>query len=532
MGVKSVGTPPTPHLLDGSEPALAENKLNSKITAKTDECVTIEDNSKKSERSGSAAAGVSNIESGFMSFPEKIMMLLNKRLAKDAMWWLPDGDAFCILPVPFTEKVLDKHFQGTKFESFTRKLNRWGFKRVAGDGIPLNSIAFYHNLFHKDKPELLKDMSGGKTRSPIETREKKTSVKGKEEITKPDLSTHHLGFGTESRGGATRESLQELERKMLRESTLHVSDDYSARQRLLPVASSQDTNRGSVTNTIGLSPGRNRIDALPNLRALLTQQMGIQSHALSLNSSNETSIREQLLRARNVNQLPADLFSKLSQQRVTEMEQLLSSSDTSRRLAQQQESFLQSSMSAENTRLLLQQLGSLNPPVSSELSSRLIAQRAGVLGTYGGVSDSSTLLDQLNPDTEIALRLLMAQQRGHAEPLSSALAATIARQQLENVETFPSADIQARLLAERLRVAEMRDNSRNIVNRLLLSQNMVRDQSSEAADLRTRLMMNTANNHRGQQALLSESGLTEQQLYELHLLEQHRARLGGGAYGR
>ena len=63
-------------------------------------------------------------ESGFMSFPEKLMSLLEGNEVQDAMWWLPEGDAFCLVPTSF-DTVLDKHFQGTKFESFTRKLNRW-----------------------------------------------------------------------------------------------------------------------------------------------------------------------------------------------------------------------------------------------------------------------------------------------------------------------------------------------------------------------------------------------------------------------
>jgi HSF-type DNA-binding len=64
------------------------------------------------------------LESGFLSFPEKLMSLLEGGEVSESMWWLPDGESFCIAPASF-EAILDKHFQGTKFESFTRKLNRW-----------------------------------------------------------------------------------------------------------------------------------------------------------------------------------------------------------------------------------------------------------------------------------------------------------------------------------------------------------------------------------------------------------------------
>lgn len=63
-------------------------------------------------------------ECGLLTFPEKLMSLLNERQVSDCMWWLPDGDAFCLQPQLFKVKVLGPHFR-CKFESFTRKLNRW-----------------------------------------------------------------------------------------------------------------------------------------------------------------------------------------------------------------------------------------------------------------------------------------------------------------------------------------------------------------------------------------------------------------------
>ena len=68
--------------------------------------------------------GNENVDIPF-NFPERLMDLLEKQVAKDAMWFLSGGDAFAIVPKLFSEQVLDKFFQGTKFESFTRKLNRW-----------------------------------------------------------------------------------------------------------------------------------------------------------------------------------------------------------------------------------------------------------------------------------------------------------------------------------------------------------------------------------------------------------------------
>jgi HSF-type DNA-binding len=62
-------------------------------------------------------------------FPNKLMALLEKRVARDAVWWLRDlGDTkgvFAINRKVFTKKVLDAAFNGNKWSSITRNLNRW-----------------------------------------------------------------------------------------------------------------------------------------------------------------------------------------------------------------------------------------------------------------------------------------------------------------------------------------------------------------------------------------------------------------------
>jgi hypothetical protein len=82
-----------------------------------------------------------------------------------------------LIPVVFAEKVLDKHFQGTKFESFTRKLNRWGFKRVAGQKVPANTIAYYNKHFIRGQQKLLKNMNGGKTKMAASRESKREQTK-------------------------------------------------------------------------------------------------------------------------------------------------------------------------------------------------------------------------------------------------------------------------------------------------------------------------------------------------------------------
>jgi len=97
-----------------------------------------------------------------LTFPEKLMELLNKEDCQDAMCWLTNGKAFALQPSMFMQKILPKYFEGTKFESFTRKLNRWGFKRIAGEDAPDDTFAYSHHLFKREYPELCRGMSGGK----------------------------------------------------------------------------------------------------------------------------------------------------------------------------------------------------------------------------------------------------------------------------------------------------------------------------------------------------------------------------------
>lgn len=64
-----------------------------------------------------------------VNFPDKLMLLLDKKAAPDAVYWLRDmGDVvgpFAINRKAFTVQLLNKSFNGNKFPSITRNLNRW-----------------------------------------------------------------------------------------------------------------------------------------------------------------------------------------------------------------------------------------------------------------------------------------------------------------------------------------------------------------------------------------------------------------------
>ena len=57
--------------------------------------------------------------------PDKIMEILMKEEAPEAIWWLHDGTAFAMQKEKFQAQILDTHFRGNKFKSVVRNLHRW-----------------------------------------------------------------------------------------------------------------------------------------------------------------------------------------------------------------------------------------------------------------------------------------------------------------------------------------------------------------------------------------------------------------------
>lgn len=65
---------------------------------------------------------------------------------------MPHGRAFLVKkPKLFTSHVLPNYFKQSKFFSFTRQLNLWGFKRITRG---VDAGAYYHELFLRGRPYL------------------------------------------------------------------------------------------------------------------------------------------------------------------------------------------------------------------------------------------------------------------------------------------------------------------------------------------------------------------------------------------
>jgi len=105
----------------------------------------------------------------YSSFPLKLMEVLTNDDHKDIISWLAHGRGFMIFQTKeFVANVMPKYFKQTKFPSFTRKLSRWGFKRVQrGPEVGV----YYHELFNRDNPNLcmhMRSQRGGDAKTPRE----------------------------------------------------------------------------------------------------------------------------------------------------------------------------------------------------------------------------------------------------------------------------------------------------------------------------------------------------------------------------
>ena len=91
------------------------------------------------------------------TFPAKLHAILSCPELCHIITWMPHGCAWRILqPKLFAESVMPKYFtHQSKYSSFTRQVNGWGFKRIT-HGPDRNS--YYHRLFVRGMPHLTRRM--------------------------------------------------------------------------------------------------------------------------------------------------------------------------------------------------------------------------------------------------------------------------------------------------------------------------------------------------------------------------------------
>lgn len=90
------------------------------------------------------------------NFPAKMHAILSRPDLADVVTWMPHGRSWRVLkPREFEIRVIPTYFEHSKFSSFIRQANGWGFRRIT-HGKDRNS--YYHELFLRGLPHLCKRM--------------------------------------------------------------------------------------------------------------------------------------------------------------------------------------------------------------------------------------------------------------------------------------------------------------------------------------------------------------------------------------
>ena len=94
-----------------------------------------------------------------VDFPVKLHFLLvdvEQRGECDIVSWLPQGHAFKVHDkVKFVDQIIPRYFHSTKFKSFQRSLNLWGFESIRSGP---DKGATFHRLFVRDQLKLCRLM--------------------------------------------------------------------------------------------------------------------------------------------------------------------------------------------------------------------------------------------------------------------------------------------------------------------------------------------------------------------------------------
>ena len=106
---------------------------------------------------------------------QQLMYVLEHREFEDIITWSFNGQTFIIKdPKTFTENVLPPLFKIAKFESFQRKLDRWGFAKRRGAGriglVSPETWWYYHPCFQKGNYDLCRRINCNSKKNNIATR--------------------------------------------------------------------------------------------------------------------------------------------------------------------------------------------------------------------------------------------------------------------------------------------------------------------------------------------------------------------------
>lgn len=201
------------------------------------------------------------------------MEVLSDKSNDHIITWLPHGKAFVIYQKEkFTKDILPRYFKETKYTSFTRKLNRWGFERIK-KGPEIG--AYYHKLFQRENPQLCAKIScvGSKARSSAN--EDMTTVKSPEESESAAMTSDFQHASSSSR------ILQQLHMLQMQKNPLAPPSEETLRSSFFAQPMSQ------------MLPPSNQVDFiaqqvhLMNLHRARASPVGIESSVGSFPTQNQ-----------------------------------------------------------------------------------------------------------------------------------------------------------------------------------------------------------------------------------------------------
>ena len=221
------------------------------------------------------------------------MEILSCEEHADVLGWISHGKGFIIYKKKkFSSEVLPKYFKQSKFTSFTRKLNRWGFSRVTRGP---ETGSYYHKLFLRDQPDLCLQMSCQNTRQTNNSLSLRQHQRQQEQLNLTSNNNNIMPFGIGVPGTANQMNpnalmqmqlqlqQQQLHNELLRRAMASQATAHATQAQLLgdiaagTISTNGNNNSNNNANTNLLSTGT-------STEEMLYMQMVAQSKASSMSA--------------------------------------------------------------------------------------------------------------------------------------------------------------------------------------------------------------------------------------------------------
>ncbi|CAB9522037.1 shock factor protein 4 [Seminavis robusta] len=252
------------------------------------------------------------------AFPLKLHEILSNPEYQEMIAWMPHGRSWRILkPSAFENLVIPVHFRHSKYASFMRQVNGWGFQRIL-HGNDHNS--YRHDLFIRDRPDLCKKM---KRVGTVKKAKEGAGAKSDEKA----QSKANVGQGeTQDEDGLATFPEQEETTSSLTESLLATASSPTMQSRSkMQSLSKIPTGVSALARPEGVASlhdfGGNDVNAISAARSALSDKFALSVGAHGPNQWNNNF--GQMFQDASSSEMPSSLPMGLGQLDTRQMEQLL-----------------------------------------------------------------------------------------------------------------------------------------------------------------------------------------------------------------